>query len=146
DTSARCAPAVPSARAMALPSPLLAPVITATFPSSGFALIVSSARCSAGSAASQLLQFDVFEPAWASVVLESDIALARMIPIGDIKLMGRTVRAFVRFGEQVQIGARNRFAIEHDVDAVADASDLDVIPCSGRFHRALARLYQIIDR
>src|SRR2546425_3146685 len=79
-------------------------------------------------------QLDIFEPTRAAVVLQADVTAARMVFVSDVKFVRRSVRTLVRFSELVEVCARDGFTVQDHFDAIADASDLGVVPFSDGLH------------
>src|SRR5262245_45416885 len=84
----------------------------------------------------------VLVPAVLSVVLQSDVALARVVLVGDVELVPAAVGPPVRLGEQVQVHARHLLAVQLDGDEVPVAGDDTVVPLPDRLHGVLRRLGQ----
>lgn len=66
------------------------------------------------------------------MVLQADVAASRMILVRDVELVRRAVGPNIRLRELVEVHVRHVLAIEHDVDQVLVARDLDVIPLADR--------------
>src|SRR5262249_5773184 len=94
----------------------------------------------------QRLDLDVLEPARRAVVLQADVALPRMVLVGDVELVLRAIGADVRLRPLVGVHPRHLLAVQLHGDYVLIAGDDDVVPLSHRLQHLLARLDQIVDR
>jgi hypothetical protein len=91
-------------------------------------------------------QLDVLEPAIGPVVLQADIARARMIFVGDVELVRCAVWPLVRLGPLVQVHVVDFFAIELHVYQILVAGDLQVIPLTNGIHCVPCRLDKVVNR
>ena len=80
------------------------------------------------------MNFNIFKPTVRAVVLQTDIARARMVLEGDVEFVRRAIRAFVRFSKLVEINMVDLFPIQNYVNETTYAGDLDMIPFAGWFH------------
>lgn len=85
----------------------------------------------------QPLQFNVFVPDIAAVVLETDVTFARMILVDDVELVLGAIRAFVGRGPLIKVSPSHLNAVHFDADQVSVAGDLHMVPFPLRFHRIL---------
>ena len=85
----------------------------------------------------QLLQLNILVPDIAAVVLETDVAFARMILIDDVELVLGAIGAFVRHVPLIEVCPSHLNAVHFDVDQVSVAGNLHMVPFALRFHRVL---------
>src|SRR5262245_5320105 len=90
-------------------------------------------------------QLDVFEPARFAVILQTNVAFARMAFVSHVEFVRAPIRTLVGFRELIEVGTRDRLTIEDDFNPVANARNLDVVPFAGGLHGVPCRLDQIID-
>src|SRR5678815_4515983 len=76
------------------------------------------------------LEFNVFVPTGAPMVLQAYIARFWMVAISNIELMRRAIGTFVGLGELCEIDRVDLFIVEHDFNLRISAGDFDVIPFS----------------
>ncbi len=90
-------------------------------------------------------QFHILVPPIAAVVLEADVAFARMILVDDVEFVVGAVRAFVGGGPLIEIRSSNLDVVHFDSDQVLIAGDFQVVPFALWFHRVLRRLHKIVE-
>ena len=66
------------------------------------------------------------------MVLQADVAVPRMRFVGDVEFVLCAVGPLVRFSEFVEVDGIDLLAVEDDGDIALVASDLDVVPLTGR--------------
>src|SRR4051794_32960194 len=71
-------------------------------------------RCGLVQTSRQPLQLDIAIPTIAAMILQADIALARMILVSHIELVRTSIGPLIRLAPFVQIDLRDWLAIEHD--------------------------------
>src|SRR6266550_4101839 len=91
-------------------------------------------------------QLDVLKPARAAVILQANVAFARVILVSNVELMRCAVGPPVRLGEFREVDRIHLFTVQHDLDARVAAGDLDVIPFPDGPHRIPRRLCEIVKR
>jgi hypothetical protein len=94
----------------------------------------------------QRLQFDIFEPGGTTVVLQADVALARVLFVSDVEFVRAPIGTLVRLGEFVEIRTSDKFVIEHDFNDPFVAGEFDVVPFAHWFHRVASAFHQVINR
>src|SRR6185436_5504932 len=79
------------------------------------------------------------------MVLKTDVAALRVIPVRDIELVRAAVRALVRLRELAQVGGCDRLAVEHDLNTAPVHRDLDMIPFANGSDGVLLWLHEIVN-
>ena len=91
-------------------------------------------------------QLDVLVPARAAVVLQADVAVARVVlPDGAGELVRGAIGALVGFAPFVEVHPRNQLAVEFHGDLRAVADDDRVVPLPGRLHGVAAGRDQVVQ-
>ena len=79
------------------------------------------------------------------MVLEANVARARMILVGDIELVIRSVRPFVDGRPLVEVGASHFGAVDFNRNQVFIAGNQHVVPLACWLHRILRRCNEVIE-
>src|SRR2546428_14157009 len=76
----------------------------------------------------QRSKFDILEPAVSSVVLQADVASARVFTVGNVELVRCAIGALIGLGKLIQIDAIYLLSVERHIDDAAGTSDFDMVP------------------